>query len=213
MTDKKIEPTQLKQGTYRSKLERTAFESWVADMILSGYAQNRLSDLYFQEFNRKIDVRTVGKTVVRLREEWKLAAREDTAMHINMELERLDIMEQVAWVNYRECGGTVQDTEVRDVFSYDEKGNNETKRRSLTTVKTKETPSLRMKWFDRIIKIQGDRRKVLKLEATVNINNIMAVKGYAFFDPGKDWDDPPNLPEANVIDAEFTAQGEDGQNA
>ena len=125
-------------------------------------------------------------------------------MYINMELERLDVMEQIAWENYRTCGGTIQDTVVQDLFFYDPEGKNEKKRQSMTTIKTKDVPMLAMKWFDRILKIQTDRRKVLKLEATVNINNIMAVKGYAYFNPAEDWSQqPPNLPEPNVIDAEF----------
>ena len=61
-----------------------------------------------------------------------------------------------------------------------------------------------MHWFDRILKIQESRRKVLRMEAVVNVNNIMAVKGYAFFDPGKDWEQQhPNVPDGNVVDAEF----------
>lgn len=211
MTEQNLEPIQPSKGVYRSELERTAFESWVAKMVLSGHTQKQLAALYEKEFDRSVSVERVSSAVTKLRKEWKLAAREDTNMHINMELERLEVMEVEAWRQYRECGGTIQDTQVQDLFFYDEKGENEKKRQSVTTVYTKEDPRLAMQWFDKILKIQTARRKVLRLETTVNINNVMAVKGYAYFDPGKDWDkEPPNLPKANVIDAEFSDKGESG---
>lgn len=208
MTEQNLEPIKKSKGVYRSELERTAFESWVAKMILSGHTHKQLAALYEKEFNRPTSRGQITLTLSKLRKEWKLAAREDTNMHINMELERLEIMEVEAWEQYRNVGGTIQDTEVKDLFFYNEDGK-ERRGQSLTTVKTKEDPRLAMQWFDKILKIQAARRKVLKLEATVNINNVMAVKGYAFFNPGKDWsEDPPNLPEANVIDAEFSERRE-----
>ena len=210
MSEQNLEPIKPSKGVYRSELERTAFESWVAKMILSGHTQNQLIALYEQEFDRSATAEQVSRTLTKLRKEWKLAAREDTNMYINMELERLEVMEHEAWEQYRNVGGTIQDTEVKDLFFYNEDGK-ERRGQSLTTVKTKEDPRLAMQWFDKILKIQAARRKVLKLEATVNINNVMAVKGYAFFNPGKDWsEEPPNLPEPNVIDAEFSERGENG---
>jgi hypothetical protein len=209
MTEQSLEPIQQSKGVYRSELERTAFESWVAKMILSGYTYKQLADLYKEEFDRAVSKQQVSVAITKLRKEWKLAAREDTNMYINMELERLDIAETEAWHQYRNVGGTVQDTQVQDLFYYDKDGKNEKKRQSVTTVSTKEDPRLAMQWFEKILKIQAARRKVLKLEATVNINNIMAVKGYAYFNPGKDWSkEPPNLPEPNVIDAEFSEKRE-----
>lgn len=211
MDDTSLEPAKNPQGVYRSRLERTAFEAWVAKMVLGGHAQDKLVELYEEEFNKITTQSTISKTITKLRKDWKVSAREDTEMYINMELERLDVMEQIAWENYRTCGGTIQDTLVQDLFYYDPEGKNEKKRQSITTIKTKDVPMLAMKWFDRILKIQTDRRKVLKLEATVNINNIMAVKGYAYFNPGKDWEQqPPNLPEPNVVDAEFEDNYEQG---
>lgn len=209
MTEQNLEPIEASKGVYRSELERTAFESWVAKKILSGHTHKQLTALYEEEFDRSITRSMVTNTVAKLRKDWKIAAREDTNMYINMELERLELMEIEAWDQYRNCGGTIQDTEVKDLFFFDKEGKESKKGQSLVTTKTKEDPRLAMQWFDKILKIQAARRKVLKLEATVNINNVMAVKGYAFFNPGKDWsEDPPNLPEANVIDAEFSARGE-----
>ena len=212
MTDKKnLEPTEIgRQGLTRGKYERTAFDSWVAEQILRGHTVNQLVDLYELEYDRRISGSVVDQSARRLNEEWAITAKEDTSFYYNRELERLDEMERIAWINYRQAGGSVQDVEARDYFSYNEEGES-TKRHGLTVVKTRDYSPAAGKWFDRLMKIQTDRRKMLKLETTVNINNIMAVKGYAFFNPGRDWAnpvEPPNLPEANVIDAEFSALGE-----
>ena len=208
MTDLVPKPKNTKRGLYRSKNERTAFEAWVAKKVLSGYVKKNLPALYMQEFDRKVTAQTVKTTMEKLENEWRLTAAEDTSFHINMELERLDVMEREAWRHYRSVGGVIQETEVKDLFYYDPNGKGERKGQSMTVIKTKEDPRLAMQWFDKIMKIQTDRRKVLKLETTVNINNIMAVKAYTYFDPSKDWDDHPNMPKANVIDAEFSEGAE-----
>lgn len=203
MTDKDLKLQDNKRAT-RSAAERTGFEAWVAKMILSGYVHGKLPELYEKEFDRSVSYTQVVATVRKLKNEWKISSREDMSYHLNREVERLDVMEMKAWDHYRTCGGTLQDTEVKDLFDAD--GN---RKESLTTVKTKDDPRLAMQWFDRILKIQLNRRKVLKLETKIQINNIMAVKGYAYFDPGKDWADPPKTIKANVIDAEFSGKRED----
>lgn len=200
MTNKIV---QHKKKAPRPKTERTAFEAWVAKMVLSGYTQKSMSGLYKEEFGKEVSYAVVNNTIHTLRERWRDSALEDTGFHINVEIERLDVMEVKAWGHYRECGGTIQETEVKDLFGADG-----TKRESMTTIKTKDDPRLAMQWFDRILRIQKDRRKILKLETTININNILAVKAYAHFNPDKDWDEHPNVIQANVIDAEFTSRGE-----
>ena len=201
--DKALEPVTQKKGLHKSKLERTAFESWVAKMILSGHSVSDLVVLYEDKFNKTTTYNTVTKAITKLRKQWLISQQEDTNLYMNMELERLDLMEAQAWGHYRRVGGTVQDTEVKDLFFHNEDGK-ERKAQSVTTVRTREVPALAMHWFDRILKIQESRRKVLRMEAVVNVNNIMAVKGYAFFDPGKDWEQQhPNVPDGNVVDAEF----------
>lgn len=203
-----LEPKENKRGVYRPAVERTAFDAWVAKMILGGHSQANLVKLYKEEFGKSTTNHIVSDTIARLREEWKLSAPSDTAAYIGMELERLDGMEKLAWENYHKCGGTITNTEVKDHFLYDGEGKESHKNESLVTVTTRDDPRIAMQWFDKILKIQSARRKVLRLETKVNINNIMAVKGYAFFDPGKDWEqEPPNQPQANVIDSEFTESG------
>ena len=187
----------------RRNIERTAFEAWVAKMILSGHTQMSMVGLYKEEFDKKVSYTAINKTVNTLRVAWRNSALEDTGFHINVEIERLDTMEMEAWGHYRTCGGTIQETEVKDLFGADG-----AKRESMTTIKTKDDPRLAMQWFDRILKIQTSRRKILKLETVVNINNIMAVKAYAHFNPDKDWDEHPNVVKANVIDAKFLDRGE-----
>jgi len=204
MTNTNIVPIEDKRGLYKKPVARLALDAWVAKMILSGYRQTDLLALYENEFGKTITQSTVSKTVTKLKKEWLLSRREDTEFYINRELERLDVAENIAWNHYRTCGGTVQDTEVKDLFGADG-----SIKESLTTVKTKEDPRLAMQWFDRILRIQTDRRKVLRLESVVNIQNIMAIKGYAHFNPGSDWPEPPNLPKANVIDAEFAEKGKE----
>ena len=183
---------------------RNALDTWIAESLLGGYRQRDLPALYKQKFDNKISRSQISLSIRRLTEEWKLTRIDDTALHIGRELERLDEMEHLAWKNYRSCGGTIQTTEVKDLFGHTANSKGEmVKKESLITTKTKEDPRLAMQWFDRIMKIQTDRRKVLKLEATVNIQNIMALKGYSIFDPGKDWPEQKHLPDPNVIDAEF----------
>ncbi len=203
MTSKGLKPQDNKRAT-RSAAERTGFEAWVAKMLLSGYVHGALPELYEKEFDRVVSPSQVIATIRKLKKEWKVASHEDMNYHLNREVERLDVMEMKAWDHYRTCGGTLQDTEIKALFDA-----NGDKKESLTTIKTKDDPRLAMQWFDRILKIQHDRRKVLKLETKIQINNIMAIKGYAYFDPGKDWADPPNAIKANVIDAEFSERRED----
>ena len=183
---------------------RNALDAWIAESLLGGYRQRDLPALYKKKFDNPINKSLINKSIQRLTKEWKLARIDDTALHIGRELERLDELEYLAWENYRSCGGTIQTTEVKDLFGRTANSEGEmVKKESLIVTRTKDDPRLAMQWFDRIMKIQTDRRKVLKLETTVNIQNIMAVKGYSVFNPGKDWPDQKHLPDPNVIDAEF----------
>jgi len=181
--------------------KRDAIGVWIAESLLSGYRQRDLPKLYEKHFDKPIKKGAISQRIKQLKEEWKIARMTDMDIHIGRELERLDVMEYQAWEHYRTCGGAIKEEEVKDLFGYD--GEKKTIRETLVTTKTKDDPRLAMQWFDRILKIQTDRRKVLKLEATVNIQNVMAVKGYSIFDPSKDWPANKHLPESNVIDLEF----------
>lgn len=191
----------------REPAKRDAIGVWIAESLLSGYRQRDLVKLYEQHFNKPISKSIISARIKQLKVEWKASRMNDMDIHIGRELERLDVMEYQAWENYRSCGGTIQEEEIKDLFGYD--GDEKVKRETLVITKTKDDPRLAMQWFDRILRIQTDRRKVLKLEATVNIQNIMAVKGYSVFDPSKDWPTNKNMPESNIIDVEFEEKREE----
>ncbi len=203
-SDKKVE--RISKAGMSEPGRRSGREAWVARSLLSGYRQRDLVKLYKQEFGDTISASHVSLCVRTLVAKWKESSLVDTDTHVGRELERLDEMEYLAWENYRSCGGTIQHTDVRDSFSRVESGKQEgkmVKQQSIIVTKTKDDPRLAMQWFDRILRIQTDRRKVLRLEASVTVNNIMALKGYSVFNPGKDWPEQENLPMPNVIDLEF----------
>jgi len=186
--------------------KRGATEAWIAKSLLSGYRQRDLVKLYKQEFDNTISPAHVSSCIRSLIKDWKESSLVDTDIHTGRELERLDEMEYLAWKNYRSCGGTIQQTDVKDSFNRVESGEQEgemVKQESVIVTRTKDDPRIAMQWFDRILRIQTDRRKVLRLEASVTVNNIMALKGYSVFNPGKDWPEQENLPMPNVIDLEF----------
>ena len=181
--------------------KRDAIGVWIAESLLSGYRQRDLTKLYEKHFGKSITNSAISRRIRLLKEEWKIARMTDMDIHIGRELERLDVMEYQAWEHYRTCGGAIKEEEIKDLFGYD--GDKKTIRETLVVTKTKDDPRLAMQWFDRILKIQTDRRKVLKLETTVSIQNIMAIKGYSVFDPRSDWPANEHLPKSNIVDLEF----------
>ena len=184
-----------------SPFQRDALDATIAELMLTGHNINEIVKLAIKQHpNAGITRDRVLTSFKRLHTDWKDTNREAMNFHINKELERLDVVEEEAWRNYRACGGTLSEEETSEL-----RNNNGDVVQTFTKEKTKDDPNTALKWFDRILKIQLERRKVLKLEATVNINNVLAVKGYSVFNPNHDWPDAKanKLPEPNVIDAEF----------
>ena len=190
------------RNQWPSLAEKDAFDEWITTRLLQGYNHTKLAELYNKENpDNKITRKHVSHTVSRLREEWRDRTKESMNYYMNQELDRLEVMEVEAWRQYHACNGTVSEEETKELFNHEGQI-----KESLVVTKTKDDPRSALQWFDKILKIQQDRRKVLRLETTVKINNVMAVKGYAIFNPNQDWPEQ-NLPEPNVIDAEFSENG------
>lgn len=166
---------------------------------LRGLTAKEISSFLEVKTGKKLQPSTIGHILAKQREHWRESNRQDTEYYIQQELDRLRMMEREAWRQYEACGGTLQKEVVNRLFDEDD-----TLIQHSVTIETKDDPSKAIQWFDRLLRIQTDRRKILKLEKVIHLEaNVFAVKGYSGWSPDEVWPDPPKeLNGGDVIEGE-----------
>jgi hypothetical protein len=109
-----------------------------------------------------------------------------------MEMKRVEVLEKEAWHHFRRVINGSTMTKVVEVLS-DDGESVETLKETLTS----ESPYA-LGWFNKILDIQKERRRLLKMYAPEHLTLIqmskveeVKVKAYASFNPGEDWPDAP----------------------
>jgi len=195
MSDNKARPHKFGSGKKRTRLS-TEELAVITHANLKGITSEEISELFFGQTGRSLEPRTIRMILMEQREKWQMEIRRDTERFFNMELERINMMENEAWARYHSLGGYRRRKDVtQDVVG----GEGDTL--STTRVEEVDDPEMALKWFREIEKLQRERRKLLNLEKQINFtqNNLYAVKGYAGWTPDA-WPDAPAISDGNTID-------------
>lgn len=184
----------------RSKATQDIHKQFIMDRVFYGYNTGEIVDELKKEFGLALSRGVVSGVISDMRITWRDRALESTNSYINQEIDRLNSMEREAWNMYKTSGGVVTETQVEQLRGHDDE--------IITTrqlAAEKDMSEMPLRWFREILKIQTSRRKLLKLEATFQVQqNVVNIKAYTQFDPGREWPDPPLIskPEDCVIDGD-----------
>lgn len=141
-----------------------------------------------QEANLDISYDRLVRAKAMIKKQWQEEHKKERQVYFNQELDRLQQTESVLWAEYHKAGGEYTREDVVEKF------NQEGDIVSSSISKGRDS-RLAMEWFDRILRLQAERRKLLGLDQTVNLkatinNNPLYVKGYVGLNPATDWPDP-----------------------
>jgi len=200
MSDNKNRPHQFGKGKKRTRLSDDEL-AVITRANLQGMPSADISELFGELTGRQLEQSTIRMVIREQRAIWQREVDRNTDLHFNVELERINMMENEAWERYRDVGGY---RKRKDIFK--ETSDPEGGLTTTTETHTIDDPEIALKWFREILKLQKDRRRLLQLETVMNFtqNNVYAVKGYAGWTPDA-WPDPPvkKLDSGNVVDGEY----------
>lgn len=128
--------------------------------------------------------RMVGLDVERLRERWTTSVFDNYNAYINQELNRIDALEAELWRAVRDSA----EGRTRDMVTNYVNGEGDITGQQI--MKAIEKSGITPRFFDQIIEVQKERRRLLGLypDKSVTVKLEHKVKGYKTVSPG-DWPD------------------------
>lgn len=200
MSDNKHRPHAFGKGKKRTKLADDEL-ALITRLNLQGIPSARISETFTEQTGRSLEPRTIRMIIAEQRKIWQKETNRNTDLAYHMELERLAMMEDEAWIRYRECGGLRRRKDIEQEVTDVEGGVTRTSRTEQV-----DDPEIALKWFKEIMKLQESRRKILNLESAITFSqtNVYAVKGYAGWTPDA-WPDPPKRSQLGdgIIDGDY----------
>lgn len=195
-------------GTRRDKDQIQADRVLIAQWHHQGYTDAEVAAMLQEATGRVLSRRAVNLEIHHLRKQWLNEQQKSYSARMAEELHRLDILEREIWAAMRSSVGEKTRTDIekvaRKLKSADSEAESDEQwemftRRILQSIEVRDINPV---WFDRILAVQNERRKLLGLYPTTSqTQNIQVnvIKGYdVSVDPGA-WPDPTGT----VIDGEF----------
>jgi hypothetical protein len=178
----------------RTDLQLQQDQEQATVLALQGHTHEEIAQLINEKRNYSISRSMVSADLKRAKEMMVDQFQQRMQVAFSMEMKRLDIAEQIAWRAFRRLDeeGALSEEVVEQLVQedkMDEEGRTkmvETSRRKFTNYAS---PIL-IGWFNKIMDIQKERRRILRMYAPDNVTLIQAnnvevpVKAYMGFDPG-----------------------------
>jgi len=186
----------------------------VSELVLQGYHHQQIADILEKETGLKLSRSTIRADVDVIRKDWMEERRDNYDALMNQELARCDSTEKELWRGWRaSCNGTEKKiiSEIAKQLE-EEEGDLELVVKGVTTVLETAGGAGDPRYFDKIISVQKERRRLLGLYAPARLGidirqkNELVIKGYAIKDASPDaW---PDLEAggANIIEGEVLQQ-------
>lgn len=193
MASKKRTPDQLKKDRVR-----------ISELMLKQHTHGEIAEIVYEETGIELTRRQISYDVTGIRKAWLTRQRENYDVMVTEELYRLDILERELWRSLRASA----DPKIKEIIEkHMIKGDVEIGTEASLQVRKMtehiDKTGINPTFFDQIMRVQQERRKLLGLYApTVSLERIekkVVVKGYREVSPS-DW---PDAIEGEIIRREL----------
>jgi hypothetical protein len=201
----------------RSKEKLISDRNRIGELILQGYSHQEVADMLTQETGVSIARRTVTADVAVIRKDWLESRRDNYDALINQELDRIDSTEKELWKAWRASSSGTERKVVEEIAR--QLSDEDSSEEEFELVVSKVTTVLDTKhgvgdvrFFDKIISIQKERRRLLGLYAPARLGidlrqkTELVIKGYAMADASPDvW---PSLEDGvdHIIEGDYESR-------
>lgn len=201
--------TRRKRSDRQIEKDRTR----TAELMLQGYTQREIAEKLYQETGVKLSETTIQNDIAAIRKEWTKTRQETYDEWINMELVRINTMENELWRAWRaSCNDNEKEVveRVRRAFDEDEDDFDLVVRKVTTTIE-KSGGVGNVAIIDRIMDAQKERRRLMGLYAParlgidINKKSEIIIKGYKVREVSPDaW---PDVIDGEVTDVPLLEEG------
>ncbi len=198
----------------RSKDQLIRDRTRVSELILQGYHHQQVADILEEETGLKLSRSTIRADVEVIRKDWLQERRDNYDLLIDKELARCDSTEKELWKAWRASCSVAERKIISEVAKQLDDGQDDLELvvSKVVTILDSKGGAGDPRFFDKIISVQKERRRLLGLYAPARLGidirqkNEIIIKGYAVRDASPDvW---PSLEsgEDNIIEGEFEQQ-------
>ena len=138
-------------------------------LALQGYTHRQIAAQISEKRGYKVSRDMVSDDLARAKGMMADRFYERAEMAIAMEMKRLDVLESIAWKKFRELGndGTLTE-EVMEITGEREE--------EMTRTVTQKNSSVELGWFNKVLEVQKERRRILNMYAPSHITLINTQK-------------------------------------
>lgn len=198
----------------RSKDQLIRDRKRVSELILQGYTQQEVADKLAEETGLQLSRSTIRADIEVIRKDWLQERRDNYDLLIDRELSRCDSTETELWKAWRASCNVAEKKIISEVAKQLEEGKDDLEMvvAKVVTILDSKGGAGDPRFFDKIISVQKERRRLLGLYAPARLGidirqkNEITIKGYAVRDASPDVWPALETGEDNIIEGEFERQ-------
>lgn len=189
-------------------------------LSLQKYTYDQIQQAILKEHGHEISISQIKYDLKKARKALKVSQLKKTEKLQAIEMARLDELERLAWEEFRRYRGAEEVRTVLEREAQRVEGTNEHVLMDTREKITREGSVQHLAWFDRVVAVQKERRRLLGLYSeNINLNvekkETRVLKAYISFDPGQSWPAPPgqraiSAPREDIVDGEYTTSSPEG---
>jgi len=189
----------------RTKSQIASDRARTTDLLLMGYTEVQIKKVINDEGGLDLSLSTIHNDIVAIRKDWRTKTMDNYEELMNRELFRTDATEKEAWRAWRaSCGDNEREIVEQIQREIEDSGGSELVISKVTSIIDKSKGVGDPRFFDKIIALQKERRKLLglyaptKLGIDINKKSELVIKGYAIKEVSPDvW---PDIVEGEVVE-------------
>lgn len=190
----------------RTKIQIVNDRSRISDLLLMSHTQREIRTIINGEGGMDLSLTTIRNDIESIKNDWRSKTIDNYDELMNRELDRIDSTEREAWRAWRRSCGDNEREIVEQVAKEieDAGGDTELVIAKITKIVDKNKGVGDPRFFDKIISLQIERRKLVglyaptKLGIDINKKSELIIKGYAIKEVSPDvW---PEIVEGEVVE-------------
>ncbi len=198
----------------RSKDQIIRDRKRVSELILQGYTHQQVADTLAEETGLQLSRSTIRADVEVIRRDWLEERRDNYDLLINQELSRCNSTETELWKAWRLSCNVSEKKIINEVAKQLEDGQDDLELvvAKVTTILDSKGGAGDPRFFDKIISVQKERRRLLGLYAPARLGidirqkNEIVIKGYAVKDVSPDVWPALDTGEEHIVEGEYEQQ-------
>lgn len=190
----------------RSKIQIVSDRMRISDLLMMGHTQREIRTTINDEGGLDLSLTTIRNDIESIKNDWRSKTVDNYDELMNRELDRIDSTEREVWRAWRKSCGDDEREIVEQVAKEIEEAGGDTELvvAKITKIVDKNKGVGDPRFFDKIISLQQERRKLIglyaptKLGIDINKKSELIIKGYAIKEVSPDaW---PEIVEGEVVE-------------